>query len=252
MNNKQAIYGTIFFLMFLGAGALVYQAFLKPAGSCTDGILNQGEEKADCGGPCMPCDIVELSSLRMTREPKVLSGTGGNVTLFEILNPNGEYDAQRVPYTLTVYESGGRMIEEVKGEMSVPSLRRTLVLERGVKTFSESIAKIELSLGEPQWEKSFTSLSPSLSVSSGPMTFATNTLIRVSGKVKNDGTFDATNVKLIAVVADQYGRELYASHAVLSSIPAFSERDFSVAFPADANLARLIDSSKTRVVLQAY
>jgi hypothetical protein len=25
--------------------------------SCTDGLLNQGEEKIDCGGPCLPCDL---------------------------------------------------------------------------------------------------------------------------------------------------------------------------------------------------
>ena len=28
---------------------------LLGAGTCADGIKNQGEDKVDCGGPCLPC-----------------------------------------------------------------------------------------------------------------------------------------------------------------------------------------------------
>ncbi len=251
MSNKQTIYGTAFVLVAAGIAVWAYQAFLKPAGSCTDGMRNQGEEKADCGGPCTPCEIVELQPLRVTKEPNVLTSAGGNVALFEVLNPNRDYAARSAPYSLKIFESGGRMIEEVAGELSVPSLRRALVLERGVKTFSKSIARIEFSVGEPRWERSFSALFPSLSLSSGPFSVASGTTIRVSGSVKNDGSADASGIEIIAVVSDQYGKELYASRSVLSSVPASSVRDFSVAFPADALLARLIDPGNTRVVIQA-
>lgn len=250
MNNKQAIYGTAFLLITFAVAFLIYQAFFKSAGSCTDKIMNQGEEGIDCGGECTPCEITELAALRVTKEPTVLSSTSGNVVLFEVLNPNRDYAAKQANYTLTIYESGGRMIEEVSGEISVGALRRTLVLERGVKTFSKSIARIELRLGTPVWEKSFSALFPSLSVYSVPSSTVSGSAIRVTGSVKNDGSSDESGVEIIAIVRDKYGKELYASRTVLSEIPASSARDFTVAFPADESLARSIDPMNTSIVIQ--
>lgn len=251
MNNKQGIYGFIFLLVLLGIGFLVYQAFFKPAGSCTDGILNQGEEKIDCGGAsCTPCDIVALEPLRITKEPKVLATDNVSIAIFEILNSNKDYNAKSFPYTLRIYESGGRVIEEISGEASVPALRRKLVLEGGVRTFSKSIARIELLIGEPVWDKSFSALFPELSISSGPNTIATGTIIRVTGKVKNEGSLDESDVEIIAIVMDQYGKELFASRSRISLVPSLSEREWSVAFPQSESLSRLISPTRTKIIIQ--
>ncbi len=252
MGNKKIIYGFFFLLVAAGIGLLVYQSFLKPAPSCTDGIQNQGEEKIDCGGPCTACELIELQDLRVTRAPKVFAAGDGTIAVVaEVLNPNRDYTAKTFPYTLLIYESSGRLIEEVAGETSAGALRRVLILETGVKTYHKSIARMELRLGTPGWEKSITALRPSVSVSSGPETTNSGSLIRVSGSVKNESSFDVSGVRLIAVIADQYGKELFASKTILSAIPASGERDFSVAFPQDETLTRLADPSKTRVFIEA-
>ncbi|NLR89750.1 family 31 carbohydrate-binding protein [Flammeovirga sp. SR4] len=39
------------------------------APSCTDGILNQGEERVDCGGPCAPCEEEACGDIPMVLYP---------------------------------------------------------------------------------------------------------------------------------------------------------------------------------------
>jgi len=256
MSNKQGIYGFFFLLIAVLVVYGIYGAFFRSEGSCTDGILNQHEEKADCGGECTLCEIVALEPLRVTKEPKVLAtegpsmGSGQAVATFEIYNPNRDYDAPIVPYTLLVYGLEGSLVEEITGDASVRALRRTFVIQGGVKTFSKSITRVEVSLEEPEWERSFSELTPALSLAGNATTTVSGNSVRVSGKVKNERSSAEESVEVIAVLADEYGKELFAARAVLSSIPARGEREFSVAFPASEMLAKLISPARTKVTIQ--
>ncbi|HHQ45138.1 MAG TPA: hypothetical protein ENN13_03270 [Candidatus Altiarchaeales archaeon] len=52
-------------LFFLITGFVVYTG--RP--TCSDGIMNQGEEGVDCGGPCPPCIIDPLKECESLSEP---------------------------------------------------------------------------------------------------------------------------------------------------------------------------------------
>jgi len=57
MKKLQLILGLFIFLGVFSAGCLNDDNKIPP--NCFDGILNNGEEKIDCGGPCIACDPCE-------------------------------------------------------------------------------------------------------------------------------------------------------------------------------------------------
>ena len=69
---KKRTLNPFLFLLFLGVFATIYVGCKKEDSSekfppntvptCNDGILNQGEYKIDCGGPCNDCNLIPTMS----------------------------------------------------------------------------------------------------------------------------------------------------------------------------------------------
>ncbi len=57
MKKLQLVLGLIIFLGVFSTGCLNEKNKIPP--NCFDGILNNGEEKIDCGGDCVPCNPCE-------------------------------------------------------------------------------------------------------------------------------------------------------------------------------------------------
>ena len=57
MKKLQLIFSLFIFLNVFSTGCLNDDNKIPP--NCFDGILNNGEEKIDCGGPCIACDPCE-------------------------------------------------------------------------------------------------------------------------------------------------------------------------------------------------
>ena len=250
-STKKTIYGLIFFFIAVALIVFVYQSFLKPTSSCSDGKQNQDEDDIDCGGSCTPCEILNLQDLRITRDVKFFTTSDGKITAFtEILNPNRDFNAREFSYTFLVYNQDGRVIEEVNGKSSVDALGRKLILEVGLKTFWKSIAKLEFYIENPKWERSFEALKPLLDISEGPETIVSGGAIRVLGKIKNQSSYSVSNVKIIAMLFDTYGKEIFISQTIISSVGKYAEREFSIAFPTDQNLVDILDLTRTKIIIE--
>jgi len=91
------IYIIIFAMMIFGVYSL-----LKPAETCFDGIKNQNEAEADCGGVCVEC-VKKISAQDIVVKEKafVYGGPGKYDVLVKISNPNHAYGAEIFSYTFT-------------------------------------------------------------------------------------------------------------------------------------------------------
>jgi hypothetical protein len=251
--TKKGIYGFVFLLVFVLLSVWVYFSFLKPAPTCSDGIQNQDEEGIDCGGGCVACEVLTLQDIRVAREPKIFSTIDGKsmVLLAEVLNPNSNYQASKFSYDFLLYDAGGNVIETVSGEESINALERKLIVETNVHSYRKSVARVSLVIKNPQWTKSFDAVHNPLTVSEGPETDIANGEIRVRGKIRNEGNAPLSNIRVVSILADSRGGELFASQTFLTSMQAFEERSFVVFFPSDTELAKTLDPDHTQVFAQA-
>lgn len=252
-TTKKGVYGFIFLLVFVSLVIWIYFSFLKPAPTCSDNIQNQNEEGIDCGGGCVACEVLTLQDIRVAREPKIFSTTDGKsmVLLAEVLNPNSGYQASKFSYDFLLYDAGGNVIETVSGEESMNALERKFIVETNVHSYRKSIARVSLIVKNPQWAKSFEATHNPLTVSEGPETDIVNGEIRVRGKIRNEGNVALSNIRVVSVLVDSRGRELFASQTFLTSIQIFEERPFIVFFPSDAELAKTLDPDHTQVFVRA-
>ena len=152
--SKQLIIALIFLLILSGFGFLVYY-FSQPAPSCFDGIQNQGEEGIDCGGPCLPCELVNIKEIEILWI-KALPGQNDFYDLAaQIKNPNQNYGSGQVPYHFELYDSKDNLIAQYSGSTFIlPNQTKYLVQARiEASQASNRISEVNLSFGEIEWQK---------------------------------------------------------------------------------------------------
>lgn len=250
---KKKLYGFGFFVVFILLCFWIYNSFLKPAPSCSDGIQNQNETGVDCGGTCTSCEVLSLKDIRVAREPKIFSTNDGkSLVLFaEVLNPNEGYRAQKFSYDFLLYDTAGNVIETVTGEESIGALERKLLVETNVHSYRKSVARVSLMVKNPAWVKSFDPAHNPLTVSEGPETDIANGQIRVRGKIRNEGNNSLSNIRIVSILRDSRSGELFAAQTFLTEVQAFEERSFIVFFPSDDTIAKTLDPDNTQVFVQA-
>jgi hypothetical protein len=248
-GTKQLLYGFFYFGVFVFVAWAFYGAFLAPAPSCFDGKLNQGEEGIDCGGPCIPCEILKLSPLQILREPKVLGLSSGKaVILTEVSNPNSDYGARQVAYRFLIYDKDGLLLEKIKGFTSFFPAETKIIYEGNFDVNYSRIARVTIEFDSPEWVSGKTILRPSLALRADPETVEEDGRIAVRGRIVNKGSIKAEAVKAIAIVFDRFSRDIFAVQTLVGDLNGFEEKDFVIVFPQDRVLND-VDRAATKVFL---
>lgn len=250
--TKKLLYGFFYTLLVFLVFWMFFGSSIKPEPSCSDGVQNQGEDDVDCGGPCTSCEILHLVPLKFLGPVKIFALQSGQVVLLgEVLNSNENYKAKRFSYRFLIYDPTNHLIEEVQGSDSAFTLERKYIFEGRISSRFDRIGKVEIEFFDVMWEKAHGSLKPSLSFSGATKTVMGKNRIEVNGMVKNQSSFSATDIKIVAILFDKYEIELLASQWVISNLDGFEEKQFTVIFPADPEVLNNIDTTFTKVFLSS-
>lgn len=95
-------------LLFIGKSAI-------PEPTCSDGRRNQGEEAADCGGPCMPCELRNRRDIEIFWARFVKVRPDAYDVAAEISNPNGRLAAISFEYEFKLFDSVGVAVASRRG-----------------------------------------------------------------------------------------------------------------------------------------
>ncbi|MFH1193114.1 MAG: hypothetical protein V1656_02240 [Candidatus Jorgensenbacteria bacterium] len=245
-SSKQFVYGA-FYLALL---ALIlwggFRAFV-PGPSCGDGILNQNEERVDCGGPCAPC-AVQPETLRASEAQAFSTEGGRTVFLVQIINPNAAYAAASFSYSFVMTDSSGRALGSTPRKTDrIHASERRYLFESEVPVSFTSTGQVSLMLSDVEWKQAaelprveFSALRIATDVNADG--------IRVQGEVENRSPFGAREVKIIALLFDRAGAPLFAAQTVVDEIAGGATQAFPpIKFPADGALARAADPAATEV-----
>lgn len=202
--RKQIFYFLIvFFILAVGAvlfGFITHGKFSK--GTCFDDKKNQGEEQADCGGPCNPCPY-------NLKEPVVIwtrffRENGANNTYdiaAKIENPNKNWGSKELIYSFKLYDKDDILITEKEGKTFINPGEKIIIFENSIFSGSREPKRVSFKVSRNKWEYS-ERLSPDFLVVKKEFNKSSSVL---TAEVKNNSAIDAKNIYVTAALMDKNG-----------------------------------------------
>jgi len=240
---KQLIYGSLYLIILLGLGYLLYAPFKAPA-SCFDNRKNQGETEIDCGGPCESCELRRLKPIQVS--PVSLFSIDGRTVsaLFELVNPNTKYGAERFSHKIEFFDSGGRIIDSVTKESFIYPGEIKYIVEPSIEV-SGPVARAAAEVSGFVWKP--------IAEFSAPKTQTRDIKIeikegageaRIAGLLINQNSFRISRAVIIAVIHDQSGNRTGFSKTLVLDMEPFEERSFAITIPITDSTGLSRDSVK--------
>jgi len=231
-NVKRAVIIAIYLsLLFLISWA-VYSV-LKPVPTCFDGKQNQGEEKADCGGPCRPCaEEINARDLKIAEKAFVRGGHQRYDVMAKISNPNDQFGSPEFSYKFILKDSQENILAEQEGKSFILPSETKYIIGTNLETESKP-AVLEIDIFNRQWKTFFTYKKPQLNIYnkrydliSSPAGFS-----EAFGLLVNESEFDFNVIKINVVLRDSSGNPLSFNSTEMRTITSHEERDFRLVWP---------------------
>ena len=154
--KKQIIYGILMLTVFISGIFIIYLFFKKqPAASCYDGILNQGEEDVDCGGPCPPCEIKYLKPIIIYPANFITYPNSSFLDLVGFVeNQNENLGLEKLKYYFELYDLQDKLIAKTETkETPLPPLSKVIITYLNYPIPTSDINKVKLIVIEPKKEE---------------------------------------------------------------------------------------------------
>jgi hypothetical protein len=144
-GRRQLVAFLIIAAVLGGAGFLLVRNLL-PEPTCFDTRKNQGEEKTDCGGPCLPCIFKDKKPVDIfwVRVTPVRGGVYSAVA--EVKNPNSVLGIPRFEYLLKLFDDKNALVIERRGISFLYANEAAHIVETNLRS-ERPIVRGELEIG---------------------------------------------------------------------------------------------------------
>jgi translation elongation factor EF-1beta len=223
----------ICFVIILVIGSIIY-FIIKPEASCYDEILNQNEQRIDCGGPCFPC--VE------EKTPVDLEVLGVEVVHYvdnkydiaiRVKNQNEIFGASQMQFKVILEDENGDKIttqEEDEGYFILPREEKHLIVQ-GIQ-IDRKPSQVKVEFQEVNWKKFSQYAEPRLVILKP--TYTSNPeeggFSKITGILINNSDIDFETIKVNAILRNEEGRLLATNHQILNTVRIGEQRDFTMFF----------------------
>lgn len=245
--KKQLIIGFIYLIIFSAIGGGIYFGFVYSPETCQDGKLNQGEEKIDCGGPCIACQEKLFGPAIIWT--KILPVEGNLYDLAaQVENENINYGADDLPFIFKIYDSNGQPILEKKGKSYIMPREKKYIME--AVSLDGVPVKVTLEFGEIKWRKfklmedlnlPIFDQKVDLSGKDGYSAF-------VTGTIYNKTRFDLAAVDINVVIYDLRGNVIAVNKTQKNIMKSGEGKPFEVMWPKSF----APDISRIKTDIKAY
>jgi len=207
-------------VVFAIVGGYIY--YMLPAPSCTDGKLNQSEEKIDCGGECDACvGNPRVPVVVWARPFEISPGQYEAAALIE--NQNLTVGSRALSYTMRLFENN-ILVAERQGETFLNPRDKFLIFESDISTGESKPNRATITFNEIPW-KVFNEERPNILVSSKIFELAPSGNGRVKVILRNQTLFPIQNVYVSVALKDAAGNIIGVSATKVDSIAGESSRD---------------------------
>lgn len=246
---KKTAYGLLYASLWLLLVFVVYNSLFAAPPSCFDSVKNQDEEDVDCGGVCPACALRSLSDIEVKGPITLLNLQSGYASILaRIVNPNSDYGAQLFKYRFTLYDKTDKVLQTIEQSDVLYPREQKIILAQDITTDPLRVARADIRFSDVEWERASFFEKPDLT-STAIQTQKEEDSVLVRGIVVNQSSFDAREVKIIAVLRDRFDTNLFASQTVLTKVGGLSQGEFVIFFPPDGDLSRSFDADHTQIFI---
>ena len=227
-QKKQLIIVIVYLLIFALVGFLVYRVFFYKTASCFDNVKNQNEEKIDCGGSCVSCEIQTLQDVKIIWSKSFLIKDNIYDFAAQIENINPNYGAKSLIYEFKAYDNSGNMIAGKKGSTFILPNEKKYIVEPFIKS-QKLISKIELSLERPTWLELKEFEGSSFFVKEQQINYPQDlsAVVEASGVIENKSSFDFNTVNVNVILLDSRDEAIGVNKTEIKTLLSGEERFFS-------------------------
>lgn len=226
LRRQLKIFILIAVFAFAVVGWVIYG--LKPAPSCTDGKLNQNEERVDCGGECEACiGNPENLIVYWTRTFELTSGKYEAAALIE--NPNFRVGSRSLSYKIKLFENN-ILVAQKNGETFLNPDEKLLIFESDIDVENKKPNRAEIEFIQIPW-KVFTGEKPNILVSSKVFerTVAGNGRVKIV--LRNQTLFAIENIFVSVVLLDSGENAIGVSSTKVDMIRSEGSREVFFTWP---------------------
>lgn len=233
---KQFVIACIYLLIFSGFAWLMWGVFYVP--TCTDGLKNQGEEQADCGGPCQTCEIRTLSYPLVAR--KIFSiDPQGNATdvAIQLRNPNLSWGLKSFDYRVDFLDSQSKVLPGSLYGSSFLMPGATQWLMETAKFAPAELNEIEFKITTStiEWNKlrpyvsenEFTIRDKQFKLLSPPV----SGYAELTGVIENKSAFNVNDFEIQGVLFDRDKRVIAFGKTTVLSLRQGQVKEFRIFWP---------------------
>lgn len=215
-GRRQLIYYAAGSVAAVVAAYFLYQALFSVEASCRNGVLDQGEQRTDCGGVC---SLVCREDVRppIVQWARTFKQTAGEYTAAAyIQNNNPGVGARDVGYSFQLFDENNQLVVEQRGNIDIPPAPIVPIVHTGIPTGTRDAARVLFAFtNEPEWHYAREEV-PQLRIQNQRFEDGT-----VSGTLRNESRRDA-RAQVTAVLFDSSGIARTASKTTLT-VPARGE-----------------------------
>lgn len=231
--KRQIIFGAAV-LALIGGSVFAGYKLLKQTPTCFDGILNQNEEKVDCGGLCQACKVTKLEDIKVLSSGSFSLKDGSYDAYAEISNPNFNYGSGSFDYTFSFYNTDKKLIKKYAGQSYILANQTRYVVESDINLSEPAVFTDFAVNSNISWQKQ-DNLGVSLPVFSQkyePLAEGDRSgFAKVSGAVDNKTGYDLGEVDVSAVLVDGNNKVFAVGKTQIDSLRFGENRSFAVFFP---------------------
>jgi len=224
---KQIIIALVFFLILCGVGFLIYY-YVQPEPSCFDNIQNQEEKEVDCGGPCIPCELMHIKDIEVLWTEKILAQENLYDLVAQIKNPNQNYGSGDLSYKFEFYDSSSNLLGECSGSSFILPNQTKYLIHSKVNS-SGQITQIKFSLSKVEWEKLEDYQPPKLVIQQKEYRLLEDDQPGISqarAVLVNKTNFDFEEIDIDILLFGSYRQLLGLNTTEIRTLLAGQERDF--------------------------
>jgi len=214
--KRQLVIFLIVIGIFVVASFFIFD--FKSEATCFDGKKNGDEAGIDCGGSCVLACSSEAKSLivRFARPFEAAPGVYNAVAAVE--NPNDKEGVFEIGYEFRLYDDQDILVAERTGKTFIPANQKIIILEPNLITNTRIATKAAFRfLGFPQWVK----IDPrfiNLGLKVENEKIEAGQTPKISATLRNDSSYDLTNVTVAVLVYDKENNVITASQTIVPSI----------------------------------
>lgn len=228
---KQLIFGSFYLVVLAGIFFLFYFFTLKPEPTCFDNRQNQNEQGVDCGGVCPACELKNVLPVRTLPVRFLQAPNGRTSALVEFQNPNPDYGADPLNYSITFFGKDGEVLEEVSRSTVLYAGEIAFRVEPNLDVPFSSVGRAEAVAAIASWRDAASLPKPKVQTRDVKVEGDSSGRARVSVVVKNDNTYALRSLTANVILFNPLASFVGMSHTLVEDLQPLEERAVEIIVP---------------------